>query len=466
MAPVSNKKINSKVKRREAKKGSDKVETPTFEYQWPPSSGNYYALQSLLSRFLNEPTFHQRHLSLNRRRINVKERQYLREIGLLDNKPVAKIVAIQCNFKLMEVMKNDYPDRYKEYAKWSKIAGPMSSPRPVVDKPRRQSSTASNLSHLSKQQILFREAVYHAAEFNSQLAKERREERSCYFDIQTHRVHVPANTTLRLHPNYTKKGGFPVAILSGQYSDTYYRYSSQQLNTMPVKTVLKLPVNQTNETDNDQASAQSNLDEQQQSQPHSSSDVAQSSDSDRVRSRLQQLNSKINTTPSNTNNTANRHSNQTSATTSATTTSTTNTNNNSNNTKGKLTDTANDTSSKTCSVCFGGEFVNDLGDVESLIKCSQCGSLTHPTCLELTPDMVKVIKTYNWQCMDCKTCTSCSDPYDEDKMMFCDRCDRGYHTFCVGLDNIPSGNWICPSCTPYVNGKNSNSHASTHSKKK
>lgn len=38
------------------------------------------------------------------------------------------------------------------------------------------------------------------------------------------------------------------------------------------------------------------------------------------------------------------------------------------------------------------------------------------------------------------------DPYDEDKMMFCDRCDRGYHTFCVGLRAIPTGRWECTSC--------------------
>lgn len=29
-------------------------------------------------------------------------------------------------------------------------------------------------------------------------------------------------------------------------------------------------------------------------------------------------------------------------------------------------------------------------------------------------------------------------------MLFCDRCDRGYHTFCVGLSELPSGRWVCP----------------------
>ena len=59
---------------------------------------------------------------------------------------------------------------------------------------------------------------------------------------------------------------------------------------------------------------------------------------------------------------------------------------------------------------------------------------------------MKVIKTYNWQCMECKTCTICSQPHREDLLMFCDRCDRGYHTYCVSLRAIPSGVWVCSRC--------------------
>lgn len=32
--------------------------------------------------------------------------------------------------------------------------------------------------------------------------------------------------------------------------------------------------------------------------------------------------------------------------------------------------------------------------------------------------------------------------------MFCDRCDRGYHTYCVGLEAIPDGSWQCSACDP------------------
>ena len=83
---------------------------------------------------------------------------------------------------------------------------------------------------------------------------------------------------------------------------------------------------------------------------------------------------------------------------------------------------------------------------ENLIHCSECENSGHPTCLDMSPQLVKIIKTYSWQCMECKRCTLCNDPHDEDKMLFCDECDRGYHSFCVGLTQIPIGRWICDKC--------------------
>ena len=31
--------------------------------------------------------------------------------------------------------------------------------------------------------------------------------------------------------------------------------------------------------------------------------------------------------------------------------------------------------------------------------------------------------------------------------MFCDRCDRGFHTYCVGVKAVPSGTWLCKNCS-------------------
>lgn len=67
----------------------------------------------------------------------------------------------------------------------------------------------------------------------------------------------------------------------------------------------------------------------------------------------------------------------------------------------------------------------------------------------LNTDFVLLNKTNPLEmnyCSDCKTCDQCHDPADEEKMLFCDYCDRGYHIYCVGLRKIPEGRWHCPAC--------------------
>jgi hypothetical protein len=72
---------------------------------------------------------------------------------------------------------------------------------------------------------------------------------------------------------------------------------------------------------------------------------------------------------------------------------------------------------------------------EELIVCSECKSKGHPTCLDLNGDMVRVIKTYPWQCMECKTCVQCMDPYDEVwfDVMFG---ETEFILVCVGSDKL------------------------------
>lgn len=45
-------------------------------------------------------------------------------------------------------------------------------------------------------------------------------------------------------------------------------------------------------------------------------------------------------------------------------------------------------------------------------------------------------------------CEKCSGGHSEDKIILCDRCDSGWHLFCVSppLDNVPDGEWVCPTC--------------------
>ena len=102
-----------------------------------------------------------------------------------------------------------------------------------------------------------------------------------------------------------------------------------------------------------------------------------------------------------------------------------------------------------CKMCL--KTLNKQSKNEVLIQCGTCNGHVHPSCIDLTLDMVPHIQSYAWQCTDCKTCAQCHDPADEDKMLFCDMCDRGYHIYCVGLRRVPQGRWHCQECAVCAN---------------
>jgi len=102
-----------------------------------------------------------------------------------------------------------------------------------------------------------------------------------------------------------------------------------------------------------------------------------------------------------------------------------------------------------CDFCLGDcENNKKTGEPEELIPCSECGRCGHPTCLQFTRNMKLSVKKYPWQCMECKTCTLCGTSENDDKLLFCDDCDRGYHTYCLvpPMKTAPEGNWSCSIC--------------------
>ncbi|CAF1094443.1 unnamed protein product [Adineta steineri] len=103
-----------------------------------------------------------------------------------------------------------------------------------------------------------------------------------------------------------------------------------------------------------------------------------------------------------------------------------------------------------CDFCGGDEQENKTTKLpEQMITCKDCGGSAHPTCLKFTPNMVRQVKTYPWQCMECKTCTECGNSENDSELLFCDDCDRGYHMYCCTppLSAAPDGDWRCKLCS-------------------
>ncbi|XP_053720495.1 histone acetyltransferase KAT6B isoform X2 [Synchiropus splendidus] len=109
-----------------------------------------------------------------------------------------------------------------------------------------------------------------------------------------------------------------------------------------------------------------------------------------------------------------------------------------------------------CSFCLGTKESNRDKWPEELLSCSDCGSSGHPSCLKFSPELTSNVKRLRWQCIECKTCSSCRiQGKNADEMLFCDSCDRGFHMECCDppLSRMPKGTWVCQVCRPKENEK-------------
>ncbi|KAH8373023.1 hypothetical protein KR009_010527 [Drosophila setifemur] len=102
-----------------------------------------------------------------------------------------------------------------------------------------------------------------------------------------------------------------------------------------------------------------------------------------------------------------------------------------------------------CDFCLGDQRENKKTSMpEELVSCSDCGRSGHPSCLQFTANMIISVKRYRWQCIECKYCSICGTSDNDDQLLFCDDCDRGYHMYCLSppLITPPEGSWSCKLC--------------------
>ncbi|KAL5008685.1 hypothetical protein ScPMuIL_014266 [Solemya velum] len=389
-----------------------------FEYQWPPESLGSIPLQEQISEYLAVKSFKR---NIQRRSVDKKEKDFLRERGVVSETLCDLGLTALRSEEVYDLMHKDYPDKYQEYA----AVLHEKEKQTIKDKHKDYGVAKFEKSKMTE---YLKKAMKSASEWNSQFQRERREERRAYFDLQTFAVHFPENRYKKLAPEATEVSPFPVSLIPGQFQDFFKGYTSDELKYFPLNTALYDPPKKVSEsdpkiTDAESEEEQASAEGKESSDSEEESDEESSSDSDS--SSQQEAASPIPSpapTPS--------HKPKSSS-------------DGSGRRRGRPPLLENQCRVCKCTV---GKSKAKNAVPQVVVTCSECGAGGHANCLELTPEMVKVIKTYPWQCMECKTCVECMDPYDEDKMMFCDLCDRGYHTFCVGVKSIPTGRWECKSC--------------------
>ncbi|KAI2657546.1 PHD finger protein 10 [Labeo rohita] len=362
------------------------------EYKWPPDdTGEYYMLQEQVSEYLGVTSFKRKYPGMN-------------------NKPAEKLSAekTELNFHFfIDLERRDLSHKEKLYLREQNVITEtqctlgLTALRSdeVIDLMIKEYPVkhAEYSVEASKVPEYIKKAAKKAAEFNSNFNRERMEERRAYFDLQTHIIQVPQGRYKVLPPEKTKTGPYPVALIPGQFQEYYKRYSPNELRYLPLNTALYEPPLDPELPALDRQFIRKHFRWRQPRQRNS------------IQSQEQR-----------------RHFSHHPA---------------------QICPWPKVIPNAICGICQKGKEANKRGKPEALIHCSQCQNSGHPSCLDMSVELVSQIKMYPWQCMECKTCTVCEQPHHEEEMMFCDKCDRGFHTFCVGMDSIPLGCWVCDLCS-------------------
>ena len=81
------------------------------------------------------------------------------------------------------------------------------------------------------------------------------------------------------------------------------------------------------------------------------------------------------------------------------------------------------------------------------LTCNTCSRSLCLNCAQVSEKAAKKAKNTIWSCFDCKVCVSCLINKDEDKLLFCDGCDLGCHTYCaLPIVSVIKETWFCLNC--------------------
>ncbi|KAI3422422.1 hypothetical protein GPALN_012933 [Globodera pallida] len=382
------------------------------EYEWPQKTGVRFFLQEQISELLGINSFKRKYPEMARRTVEPVERDYLLgelkvNIALPSHHLTAFAIGRLCNERLKRVLL----EKQKEMEMIKLDAKKMAELR--------------------------QKAVKSASEFNSELQFIRKTERQQFWEMNTNVIHSPLNKWMRLSAEHSKPSKYPVFLMPGQYTTHYTKFDSAQLRSFPFGSVVKSdglflpkrgPSPPAISISEKELEAAKNSNERKEVLGPEKNASPKSPQKEREigppPAKLPRMTVSISW--------ANSSPKMPILKTNAP------------EPRSRVQQSASQQKPHICSVC-------QLADPSPahkalLIRCSACHQQMHSSCIDMPLNMVEVIRKYEWLCIECKRCSVCEQPDQEAAMMCCDACDRGYHTFCIGLEMPPNGTWHCPEC--------------------
>nr|AAH77418.1 MGC82172 protein [Xenopus laevis] len=197
-------------------------------------------LQEQVSEYLGITSFKRKYPDLERRDLSHKEKLYLRELNVITETQCTLGLTALRSDEVIDLMIKEYPAKHAEY---SVILQEKERQR-ITDHYKEYSQMQQQNTQkveASKVPEYIKKAAKKAAEFNSNLNRERMEERRAYFDLQTHVIQVPQGKYKILPSEMTKVSPYPVSLIPGQFQEYYKRYSPNELRYLPLNTALYEP---------------------------------------------------------------------------------------------------------------------------------------------------------------------------------------------------------------------------------
>ncbi|XP_014488405.1 PREDICTED: bromodomain adjacent to zinc finger domain protein 2B-like isoform X10 [Dinoponera quadriceps] len=96
---------------------------------------------------------------------------------------------------------------------------------------------------------------------------------------------------------------------------------------------------------------------------------------------------------------------------------------------------------------------------KSIMKAVSLTTARNSVCVKLRNRCVSLKATNQYNQLlttsQASNCQFCHSGDNEDKLLLCDGCDRGYHTYCFRpkMENIPDGDWYCHECMNKATGE-------------
>ena len=220
-----------------------------FEYKWPLEGrfSEHFFLQEQVTEFLGVKSFKRKYPDCPRRSVHMEERDFLIEMNVVNTTQADLGLTAIPSAHVLDIMCDEFYDKYEEYMA-------------VVNTRKERTSRNYNYSSGGGKKVDVKDVVRAAAIYNRKLNRERRSQRSAYFDLQTFRCHYPVGSKGKMSViQKPSVGHFPVAMITGQFVDHYKAYTSQQLHKFPLSTVVTT-ASASDECESDSSSSSSSND--------------------------------------------------------------------------------------------------------------------------------------------------------------------------------------------------------------